>query len=166
MTTLKSIVLSSGLLSIGFSIAGLAFNGPALADNPQDPAEFNGVWRVTMTPDESTAAAGQQQFRDALLFHNGQLTADAFGKYGFRPGTFATSQANGFTSFVSMLVSTDRGETIWSGQLSDDSTLTGTLVWVRADGTTFSYDIKGNRDEDGDGVDESEQDPPEESQDD
>jgi len=146
--SMKSIVIASALLTVASA---------SFADAPTQ-ADFSGVWRVTFTPDSSTQAEGQQSFRDALMFHQGQLTAEAFGKFGFRPGTYATSDANGSPSFVSMLVSSDRGETVWSGELLDEDNLSGSLVWVRPDGSTFRYALVGERDEDGNGVEDSDDD--------
>jgi hypothetical protein len=140
--SIKSLVAVSVL-----SVAGAT----SLAMSPTT-ADFVGVWNITVTPDSTTQSEGQQEFRDALLFHQGQLTAEAFGKFGFRPGTYATSDANGFPSFVSMLVSTDRGETVWTGELGENDTLSGSLVWVRPDGSTYRYTVSGTRDTDGDGV--------------
>jgi len=124
---------------VAFAV-GCLVSFSAFASDP-----FAGVWHVTATPSESAAATGANPFADDILFHDGQFSAGAFAMMGFTTSLYAVQEIDDEpTTFSVTLSSTDRGTLTWSGRRVG-STLLGTLVWLKPDGTQQSYALRGTR---------------------
>jgi hypothetical protein len=117
---------------------------PALADEPEAPpiqvaTPFDGVWKVTVSPNTAATNAGKQQFVDLVLFEAGKLSASACAQYGFAPSDVVVSDC----SFTSAMVGED--ETItWSATMANGH-LNGTVVWTKAGGQVYHYALSGAR---------------------
>lgn len=128
-----------GLVSaVAFTVA---IGWPTSADSVSD--QFNGVWKVTVTPDEATTRAGKDEFRDQWLFEStGDFTAEAFGPMGFPPSHFTATSSNGSTSFTVTSDNDSQGTAVWTGTLNG-SRISGSLVWTKPDGSVATYTFEG-----------------------
>jgi hypothetical protein len=119
----------------------LALGWPAGADGVSTP--FEGVWRVSVTPDDNTARAGKLEFRDQWLFEDtGDFTAEAFGPMGFPPAQITTAVVDGKTTFTVTSNNDSQGSVVWSGTIAS-SHIVGTLVWTKTDGSVARYTFDG-----------------------
>ncbi|CAN5619738.1 hypothetical protein BH09PLA1_BH09PLA1_26300 [soil metagenome] len=112
----------------------------ARADEPVADS-FPGVWRVTVTPDNSAQQSGKQEFGDEVLFEEGKITAAACASYGFGASDYATSN-NGQTFTTTM--SADGESIVWTANRSNSS-ISGTVVWTKSDGHVYHYVLSGSR---------------------
>lgn len=105
-----------------------------------------GVWSVNVDPDSATAQLGRRAFHDNLLFEaDGRFTAEAFGPMGFGTTPYTvTVLADGVTGFTSTMSNDGQGTLIWNG-VRRGSTIVGTLVWTRSDGSVSTYNFQAER---------------------
>jgi len=119
----------------------IALGWPVNADNVA--SQFDGVWKVTVTPDDTTAQDGKDEFRDQWLFEeSGDFTAEAFGPMGFAPAHYTETQVNGSTTFGVSSDNDSQGSIVWSGTISG-SRISGSMVWTKPDGSIARYTFDG-----------------------
>lgn len=129
-----------GLCSAAAFVMG--WNFPAMSEGVA--ARFQGLWQVTVTPDETTAHAGKNEFKDQLLIEeSGLFTADQFGPMGFP--SVAITVADESSPFSVTTSNDSQGTVTWSGN-TDGSRISGTMVWVKSDGTVHRYTFVGTTD--------------------
>lgn len=117
----------------------LTLGWPARSD-PVD-ARLHGLWQVTVVPNEDAARAGQQVFRDTLLFEeDSSFTAEAFGPMGFAPAAAESGSVE--QSFSCTQQNDSQGTLTWSGTSSGRS-ISGTMTWTKPDGTVYQYSFSG-----------------------
>jgi hypothetical protein len=114
---------------------------------PADP--FAGAWRLQFQPDNAAQDDGAQVFKDAILFHNNQMSAEAFAMYGF--STAAYSVAPDTRIGTATMTSDTQGALQWAVR-SAGGQLIGLLVWTKPDGTTHRYSFTGIPFEEDDGL--------------
>lgn len=109
--------------------------------------QFEGKWKVTVTPDEQAASAGAREFEETLVFDGGKFTAKAFVEYGFEPVEYeADTRGLVAASFTAEPKSKTHGTTKWSG-FTTGQEIQGELLWTQADGTVMRYTFKGVKEE-------------------
>lgn len=120
--------------------------GDEIPVEPTMDQHLVGVWSVTVEPDQATAQAGRNPFRDYLLFEaNGQFTAEAFGPMGFGQSSFnIETLSEGVTAFTTTMANEGQGTLVWNG-VRQGSRLVGSLVWTRGDGSVCTYNFNADR---------------------
>src|SRR5690348_1081629 len=106
----------------------MTFLSPAWADVRLDGTTL----KIKATPDASAKEAGEQSFRDRLVFADGQVTATEGLKRGFRSADYETHDSSGGVGFGATLQSEKEGTSIWSGTLQGKE-VQGTLIWRKPD---------------------------------
>ena len=119
----------------------------AHANAPADP--FAGAWRLQFSPDNAALDDGAQEFKDAILFHNNQISAEAFAMYGFT--TTAYTVAADTRIGTASMTSDTQGTLQWAVR-STGGQLVGLLVWTKADGAVHRYAFTGVPFEEDDGL--------------
>jgi len=104
---------------------------------------FEGLWKVTVTPDHAASTNGAQEFDDTLGFYGGKFLTEAFGMYGFPFGDVSLSGNNDICFTVSS-GSDDYGTTVWTGEKAG-TRVSGEMVWTKADGTILHYTFTGRQ---------------------
>lgn len=109
--------------------------------------QFQGKWKVTVTPDDDAKAAGVSEFEDTLVFKGNTFVAEACVPYGFDSVEYE-SDTRGLTaaSFTAEPKSESSGTAKWSG-FTTGQEIQGELVWTKTDGTVVRYTFKGARQE-------------------
>ena len=102
------------------------------------------AWDVTVTPDADAAAAGEQPFRDTLIFSQGTFTSSACVKYGFGDSQYLIQETPGATAWATDQHSQKSGKSHWEGTVAGDE-VKGRLAWQRLDGKVFQYAFEGQR---------------------
>jgi hypothetical protein len=107
--------------------------------------QFEGKWRVTITPDSDAASAGEREFEDTLEFKGVTFTAEGFKERGFEAVEYE-SDTRGLVaaSFTAKPRSKTDGDAVWSG-FTTGQDIQGELVWTRNDGTIVRFTYKGTR---------------------
>lgn len=106
----------------------------------ETPAGEEGVWKVTVTPDEEASAKGEQVFDDTLELRGGKFHSTACEAYGFGSAPYQTEGK----SWMSDTESKTEGKAHWHGEIQGDS-MTGKMTWTKADGTVMNYTFSGHR---------------------
>jgi hypothetical protein len=102
---------------------------------------FVGAWTVSFTPDSASVTNGAKPFKDAALFHNNELSSEAFAMYGFH--TVAYNVPDGASStFTASMTSESQGTLQWTGR-REGGRLVGVLQWSKPNGTTLKYTLAG-----------------------
>lgn len=115
-----------------------------LAVGKDDPL-VAGVWKIHITPDKSAADDGAKDFNENIVFSNGELQAENFVFYGFDFASYAMGNPNK-NSFTSAMTSGTAGSLNWSGAATDPrGTISGKLVWTKADGAVWRFTYTGTR---------------------
>jgi len=135
----KLLALLGAALVFAYALTGR----PTVAHAAGEFDAFQGVWKVSVTPDSQTAHSGGKAFAEAMIFEDGQLMAESFAFYGFSVGL--CEQVNGQAgTFRTSMSSGRKGTLVWSGELSN-GTIRGSLLWTRPDGTTWTFAFSGRR---------------------
>ena len=124
-------------LAIGAILAAT----PVIARTNTVGDAFSGVWKLTVSPDQSAQQAGKQVFTELVLFADGQLMAQACSSYGFKPGDYTLSQSG--SSFTATMT-TDTESITWTATLGS-SGMVGTVSWNKANGHVYQYTLQGVR---------------------
>ncbi len=125
---------------IACHVAALSFilGSGARAENDT----FNGAWTVEFTPTSAAVTEGAKDFKDAALFHNNELSSEAFGMYGFNTVTY-TLQEDNPNIFTATMTSQTQGTLQWAGQKQGDRVV-GILLWTKPSGQIHKYNFVGN----------------------
>ena len=131
---MRLILTLSVLLMCGFAPSAWA----------KDPF-VNTKWDVSVTPDGDAMAAGEKIFDDVFTFKGSKLTSDKFKAKGFDAADVDQDSrgvsAQGFT----VNAKSDKNGTLKiTGTTAGDS-ITGDIVWTKADGTVVNYTFKGEQ---------------------
>jgi hypothetical protein len=108
---------------------------------------FAGTWKVTVTPDDQAASAGQKEYQDTFTFKGDQFSSKACKAHGFESAQYDEDTRYGLTATFKCTIKSkqkDQGTATWSGT-STGSNLTGELTWKKADGSEYHYTFKGER---------------------
>jgi len=128
-----SKVMMSGLLI-------LLLCGTAMARD-----QFEGKWKITLTPDVDTDAAGEQAFDDTLEFKGVTFIAESFKELGFEAVEYeADTRGLVAASFTATPKSETEGAAKWSG-FTTGQEIQGELVWTKKDGTVLRFTYKGTK---------------------
>ena len=127
------------LIIILCSLATFCFSSPASAKDPF----ANTSWKVTVTPDNDAVTAGEKPFDDTFTFKGGKFISEKFKPRGFEAANVDTdTRGVGAAGFTVNARSDKSGTVKWSGTTTGD-TISGDLVWTRADGTVVNFTFKG-----------------------
>jgi hypothetical protein len=107
------------------------------------PDAFVGIWHLKLTPDSDTKQDGAKEFDEALMFEDGQLTAENFACYGFSPGQYTIPEDQP-TKFSAPMESNTKGKVLWTGAVQSGK-LAGELVWTKKDGKVWKFTYTGNK---------------------
>lgn len=127
---LASLVLLSGLFAIPSAAA---------ADN------FDGTYKLKMTPGTVTRQKGATEFDDALVVVPTEMVSEAFAGYGFMPGNREVAADTG--AFISNMTSRTKG-TLKYDAVIVGSAIRGKLVWTKSDGTVWFFTFEGTKQQD------------------
>jgi hypothetical protein len=108
---------------------------------------FAGTWKVTVTPDDQAASAGQKEYQDTFTFKGDQFASKTCKAHGFESAQYDEDTRYGLTATFKCTIKSkqkDQGTATWSGT-STGSNLTGELTWKKADGAEYHYTFKGER---------------------
>ncbi len=101
-------------------------------------------WRIRVTPDKETAAKGEKESDDELIFADGKFTSTACLKYGFAASAYTTEAKGTATKWKSDQTSDKEGLTHWSGQ-ARPTAMSGKMEWVKKDGAKLHYTFVGTK---------------------
>ena len=126
-----------------------AATAPAADQPAPQPGPFAGAWSAQVTPavtgapvaGDADAPAG---FGDALLFHAGQLSAEACATVGFAPAAYTLATYGGVTHFEATLTSDAHGTMTWTGRAGGRG-LVGEVRWAKPDGRVVTYALDARR---------------------
>lgn len=104
---------------------------------------FVGAWNIHFTPDAASTQNGAKSFRDAALFHNNELSSEAFAMYGFHTVLY-TVPTDAPSTFTASMSSSNQGTLQWTGR-RDGARIVGTLEWVKPNGVVYRYTLSGER---------------------
>jgi hypothetical protein len=100
---------------------------------------FDGDWKVDVSPDDDARRSHAQEFHDVLTFHGDQFSSRELQKHGFDPCHYdEDTRIDGPAQFTAKVHSKNEGEADWHGTRDADQ-FTGTLVWTRANGDVLNY---------------------------
>ncbi len=102
---------------------------------------FTGAWTVNFTPDQASSNAGAKLFKDAALFHNGELSSEAFGMYGFTTVVYTVNETDA-NIFTATMTSQTQGTLQWVGR-RDGGKVSGILLWTKPNGSVHRYTLSG-----------------------
>lgn len=102
---------------------------------------FAGAWTVRLTPDQASSNDGAKLFKDAALFHNGELSSEAFGMYGFNTVVYTVNETDP-TIFTATMTSQTQGTLQWVGR-RESGKVTGILLWTKPNGAVHRYTLVG-----------------------
>jgi hypothetical protein len=131
MKTLRS-------LAIGFAALLVALLAtPARA---QTPGPVDGLWKSTNTPDTASIQKGAVAFEENVLIENSQATREVFSQYGFTPVPSQILSLTPLVTYKTVYTDTKFGTLTVNGTVQASlTTITGTMSWARADGSTWNY---------------------------
>ena len=102
-------------------------------------------YKVTVTPDDEAARAGEKAFEDTLIFKGGTFVATQCEKHGFGPVQFQDdTRRGGVGSFTAEPVSEKEGKAKWTGTVTGAS-IRGEMQWTKKDGTVLNYTYTGEK---------------------
>jgi hypothetical protein len=114
-----------------------------LAVGKDDPL-VAGVWKIHVTPDTLSAQNGANDFNESIVFVNGELQAENFVFYGFDFAAYAMGNPDK-NSFTSAMSNATKGNLDWTGAATTNGSISGNLVWTKADGTVWRFTYTGTR---------------------
>src|SRR3954470_10373767 len=130
---------------IAFLCLGVLSSARLSAQNRTLNDTFTGKWKVTMSPDEAAAKAGEKEFADTLVFTGDKFVAEACKKYGFDAVTYdSDTRRFGPATFTAEPKSEKEGKAKWTGTVTGSS-ISGEMTWTKKDGTELHYSYKGER---------------------
>jgi hypothetical protein len=138
-----ALALATGFIG-GMPMVSFAQTAPAAVVTAVDPAVFEGFWKINADPDASAELGGRLEFEEYFIIESGVVTAQELSKLGFAP-TLATfsNDVDGSAKWTVTMSSRSQGDITLTGKLASGR-LTGTLVWVKADGNTYTYAYAGS----------------------
>ena len=117
----------------------------ASAAQPVAASPLEGTsWPVKVTPDAMAAQKGEKPFDDTLSFKDRRVTMSACVKLGFAASAYSLTRAGEAWSFATRQVSKEQGMTRWAATFTGE-TVTGTLLWMKPDGTSLRYTFQGKK---------------------
>jgi hypothetical protein len=107
---------------------------------------FVGQWKVTITPDDDAARAGQKEYKDTLTFKANQFKSKACEAHGFKAAEYEEDTRAGLVATFKATVKSEKegGKAVWTGT-STGQDITGEMTWTKKDGTELKYTFKGAR---------------------
>src|SRR5205809_6232920 len=76
---------------------------------------FTGKWKVTVSPDEAAAKAGEKEFADTLVFTGDKFVAEECKKHGFDAVTYdSDTRRFGPATFTAEPKSDKEGKAKWT----------------------------------------------------
>lgn len=103
-----------------------------------------GKWKIKVTPDKETAAKGEKEFDDELIFADGKVTSTGCVPYGFNASPYKTQKKEKGTKWETDQVSEKEGKAHWSGKIKGDE-IKGNMTWSKKDGATLHYTFAGKK---------------------
>ena len=139
---LVTLALATGFIG-GMPMVSFAQSAPAAVVTAPDPSVFEGFWKINADPDASAELGGRLEFEEYFIIESGVITAQELSKLGFSPqlATFS-NDVDGSAKWTVTLHSNSQGDITLTGKLSSGK-LTGTLVWDKPDGNTYTYAYAG-----------------------
>jgi hypothetical protein len=102
--------------------------------------QFEGKWTITVTSDD-----GGKPHEDTLIFKNGKLISQSAKAHGFAEADYEADVRGGQSAtFTATAKSTREGSMKWTGTMAATS-LQGTFMWTKADGSSESFSYSGMR---------------------
>jgi hypothetical protein len=131
MKTLRSI-------TVGFAALFLALLAtPARA---QTPGPVDGLWASVCTPDTASLQKGAVGFAEKVLIENSMATREVFSQYGFNPTPSQILSLSPLVTYKTVYTDAKFGTLTVNGTVQASlTTITGTMSWARADGSTWNY---------------------------
>jgi len=136
----RSFKFPALLACVAMLLTPLAGRADVDVDTPADI--FPGVYKLTVTPGSTGAAAGRQEFAEYVQFEHSVFTAESCAKLGFAPTNYTVKKVNNVTVFEVTMTSGTQGTMQWTGRRSGSS-LVGSLVWTKST-DVFTYTFVGN----------------------
>jgi hypothetical protein len=133
------------LLSIGAFTLGLFVLTSVATSRLSQSDPFDGLWRITVTPDNPSLQIGAAEFQDHLSFQSGVLTSELCSMLlGFEPVAYTITTENGQTRFSAAMTTSTHGTILWSGQQTG-SRIVGQVVWTKTDSRVHRYSFVADR---------------------
>jgi hypothetical protein len=108
---------------------------------------FEGTkWKVTVTPDDQAASAGEKEFTTILEFKGGKFSSSECVKAGYKPIEYKEEMAPGglAATFTAEPISEKEGKEKWHGNATAGE-MNGELTVTKKDGTVLNFSFKGER---------------------
>ncbi len=105
---------------------------------------FEGLWKITVTPDTASIQLGAAEFEDHLSFESGALTSELCSMLlGFDASNYSITTDNGQTRFSAAMTTSNHGTILWTGQHTGGR-IVGQVVWTKSDGRVHRYSLRGD----------------------
>ena len=103
-------------------------------------------WTVKVSPDKAATAKGEKEFNDTLVFAANKVSMTECTTKGYKPSSYTVrkSGADGW-KFTTDQVSETDGKTVWNADIQG-TTIKGTVVCTKKDGTILNYTFDGKKD--------------------
>ena len=106
---------------------------------------FDGKWKVMITPDEENPGPQEKEYEDLLTFGGSKFFSTKFLALGFKPVEFESDTRRGpLGTFIAKPESEKNGTMEWRGTTTGVD-ITGEMTWTKTDGTVLRYTYKGER---------------------
>jgi len=129
---------------ISILCAALLVLGLTQFAHAKDPFEGT-TWTVTLTPDDDARGAGERPFDDTLIFKGSKFSSEHFKAKGFDAIEFDSDTTRGpVATFTANTKSEKNGTAKWTGSTTGP-TISGDLVWTKADGSVVNYSFTGEK---------------------
>jgi hypothetical protein len=133
----------SGMRNLTLALAALCLLSCCAPAQARDA--FVGQWKVTITPDDDAARAGEKEYKDTLTFKGNQFKSKACEAHGFKQAEYEEDTRAGLiATFKATAKSEKEGKAVWTGT-STGQDITGEMTWTKSDGTELKYTFKGTR---------------------
>ena len=112
---------------------------------PEPALPLPGIWKVTLTPEEASAKAGEKGFEETLTFKDGSFRAEGLAARGFDWVKYKLEDRPEITVFIAEAKSDkDEGTAKWIGHVNGRRLIVG-LTWTKADGSIVKWNGEGKK---------------------
>jgi hypothetical protein len=110
----------------------------------KDPFEGT-AWHITVTPDDDARGAGERPFEDNITFKASKFLSEHFKDKGFDAVEFDSDTRRGPLAAFTVNAKSDKNGTLkWTGSTTGP-TISGDLVWTKADGSVVNFSYTGDK---------------------
>lgn len=120
-------------------------SAPAFADHKV--AVLDGTsWKVEVEPDAMAKDKGEKEFKETLIFADGNLSTTSRQEIGFVASAYTVSPdpKNKDVTFRSEQLSEHEGSSTWTGTIHEDH-VEGKMIWKKSNGAIFTFTFKGEK---------------------